>query len=131
MCDFFFYNLGPLHSLPPATKLGQGNVFTPVCHSVCHTPSRHHPPGRHPVADTPRVDTPHAQCMLDMDNKRVGTHPTRMQSRLSICCGPVSLGHISTYILQFGQERSSGTRKSGKSHHSDHNHRTLLIFPSH
>ena len=57
--------------LPPATKLPQGNVFTPVCHSVhggvCHThtdaPSRHPlgrqpqqtPPGRHPLfqADTP------------------------------------------------------------------------------
>ena len=49
--------------LPPATKLWQGNVFTPVCQSfclqggvclwsrggVCHT---------HPWADTPQEDTP-------------------------------------------------------------------------
>ena len=34
--------------LPPATKLWQGNVFTPVCHSV-HTPL---------WTDTPRTDTP-------------------------------------------------------------------------
>ena len=51
------YNCQPL--LPPATKLRQGNVFTPVCHSVhrqgvCHIPLGRprflgrQPPGRHP-----------------------------------------------------------------------------------
>ena len=47
--------------LPPATKLRQGNDFTPVCHSVyrgrsvCHTP----PLGRHPLGIHPSwIDTP-------------------------------------------------------------------------
>ena len=58
--------------LPPATKLRQGNVFTPVCQSfcsqggVCHTPPWSDTPwadiplGRHPLpwADTPQGDTP-------------------------------------------------------------------------
>ena len=38
--------------LPPATKLRQGNVFTPVCHSV-HGGGVCHPPGRHPPGQTP------------------------------------------------------------------------------
>ena len=62
--------------LPPATKLGQGNVFTPVCHSVhggvCHT----HTPG-----ETPPGQTAHpAQCMLGYAQQAGGTHPTGMQS---------------------------------------------------
>ena len=40
--------------LPPATKLRQGNVFTPVCHSVHRGGVCHTPPGQ----------TPPAQCML-------------------------------------------------------------------
>ena len=49
--------------LPPATKLRQGNVFTPVCHSVhggvCHPPGRHPHLGRHSPGQTPpRADTP-------------------------------------------------------------------------
>ena len=66
-----------MHLLPPTTKLRQGNVFTPVCHSVHRgvsatplgrhipgqtPPGRHpmgrHPPGRHPQADTPRQTSP-------------------------------------------------------------------------
>ena len=34
--------------LPPAKKLGQGNVFTPVCHSV-HRGSLSHTPGQAPA----------------------------------------------------------------------------------
>ena len=41
------YNLPQF--LTPATKLGQGNVFTPVCHSVQRGSATHHPPGRHPL----------------------------------------------------------------------------------
>ena len=64
--------------LPPATKLGQGYVFTSVCDSVnrgvclssCWDPppgSRHFPRTRHP----PGADTPPEQCMLgDTGNKR-------------------------------------------------------------
>ena len=75
------------HILPPATKLRQGNVFTPVCHSVHRggvclwsrgvsttppgqtppaDPPGRHPLGRHPLADTPSLgrhpwaDTPRA-----------------------------------------------------------------------
>ena len=52
-----------LYSLPPATKLGQGYIFTGVCDSVNRgvclsacwdTPRSRHPPG----ADTPREQTP-------------------------------------------------------------------------
>ena len=78
-----------IYLLPPATKLWQGNVFTPVCHSVhregcvclwswggvCRLLGRHSlgrpppgqtPPGRHPPGQTPSwaeppwADTPHA-----------------------------------------------------------------------
>ena len=65
--------------LPSATKLRQGNVFTPVCHSVhkggsasMHAgidPLGRHPPGRHPQGDTPlgrppRADTPPSRRLL-------------------------------------------------------------------
>ena len=62
-----FYQLVSLRkcSLPPAKKLGQGNVFTPVCHCVHRgvSASVHagiHPLSRHPLpwADTPWADTP-------------------------------------------------------------------------
>ena len=73
--------------LPLPTKLRQGNVFTPVCHSVHipradtpqadtslgrHPPGRH-PPGRHPPGQThPWVATPTlVQCILDTVNKQV------------------------------------------------------------
>ena len=59
--------------LPPATKLRQGNVFTPVCHSVhrgclTDTPGQTAPPpwqtalGRHPL-DRPRRQTPPGQTV--------------------------------------------------------------------
>ena len=42
----------------PQTKLRQGNVFTPVCHSV-HKGGFCHPPGQTPpLADTPWADPP-------------------------------------------------------------------------
>ena len=67
--------VSPLLSLPPATKLGQGYVFTRVCDSVhrgvstpvragIHTPMGRYTPradiplGRHPQADIPWVNTP-------------------------------------------------------------------------
>ena len=52
--------------LPPATKLWQGNAFTPVCHSVhrrvsalgvCQTP-----PSLGPEADTPPVNRMTDRC---------------------------------------------------------------------
>ena len=50
-------------SLPPATKLQQGNVFTHVCHSVhggvCHTHPR--------WADTPWADTPPPRANIPPD----------------------------------------------------------------
>ena len=62
--------------LPPATKLRQGNVFTPVCHSV-HRGGLPYPPGQTP----PWTGTPSpAQCMLGYDQQAGGTHPTGMQS---------------------------------------------------
>ena len=59
--------------LPPATKLQQGNVFTPVCHSVhrggvctpqADTPSHSDTPGQTPPAQCMLRYTPPAQCML-------------------------------------------------------------------
>ena len=42
-------------------KLQEGNVFTPVCHSV-HRRCLPHPPGRHPPRQTPPwADTPPGQ----------------------------------------------------------------------
>ena len=74
-----FYRRGYLELLLlPATKLGQGNVFTGVCDSVnrgsasvhagiadppeAGTPPGSRPPGsRHlPPTGTPRADTPHS-----------------------------------------------------------------------
>ena len=62
--------VSPLLSLPPATKLGQGYVFTRVCDSVhrgvstpvragIHTPMGRYTPGQtSPWADTPRQTSP-------------------------------------------------------------------------
>ena len=49
--------------LPPATKLRQGNIFTPVCQSFR---SRSHPLGQTP----PQADTPLCSACWDMVNKR-------------------------------------------------------------
>ena len=71
--------------LPPATKLGQGNIFRSVCQELC--PKGGMSGQTPPLADTPRsrhphplgadmlpslgADTPREQCMLgDMGNKR-------------------------------------------------------------
>ena len=76
--------------LAPATKLWQGNVFTPVCHSVHmkgglpHTPLGWPPGQTPPWAGTPPSrhpgQTPPAQCMLGYGQQAGGTHPTGMQS---------------------------------------------------
>ena len=54
--------------LPPATKLCQGNVFTPVCNSLPRgsaTPLGRPPRQTHtPWANTPPGQTPPTQCML-------------------------------------------------------------------
>ena len=95
-CYWLIYKL-----LPPATKLRQGNVFTPVCQSFC---SQTPPPGQTPPGQTippPPEQTPPpsacwdtqppAQCMLgytplpvhtgiDMATAADGTHPTGMHS---------------------------------------------------
>ena len=65
--------------LPPATKLGQGYVYIPVCNSVHGQTSWIEPPpapGRYPPADTP----PPTQCMLKYGQQAVGTHPTGIQT---------------------------------------------------
>ena len=88
--------------LPAAKKLGQGNVFTGVCHSVngggsasvhagisTHTPhlgpdtprDQTPPRSRTPVADPPpRVHTPPGP---DPPQPAAGTHPTGMHSCFS------------------------------------------------
>ena len=88
-----------LKYLLPSTKLGQGNVFTHVCHSV-HRGSATHththtsvqkppwadtPPGRHPHGQTPPLQatppqpthppTP-VECKLRYGQQADGTHPT-------------------------------------------------------
>ena len=94
--------------LPPATKLRQGYVLTPVCQSFCsqgggvwhtHTPPGQTPPGQTPPgADTHRpvhagihtpspvhagIHTPLVQCMLGYGQQVGGTHPTGMHSCLT------------------------------------------------
>ena len=85
--------------LPPATKLWQGNVFTPVyqsffsqggvsvpMHAGIHTPGRH-PLGRHPLADTPSRQTPPGQTPPSPTATAAdGTHPTGMQYCCCCCC---------------------------------------------
>ena len=77
--------------------LPQGNVFTPVCHSVhrvsvsgpggsatslrADTPQGRKPLGR-PPRQTPPGQTPPAQSMLGYGQQAIGTHPTGMHS----CC---------------------------------------------
>ena len=67
-----------LHLLPPATKLGQGYIFTGVCHSVngglgpggCGIPAcTEAPQADTPWADTPKADTPW------QDTPPLGIHP--------------------------------------------------------
>ena len=75
--------------LPPATKLRQGNIFTPVSHSVhregvCQSPRadtpQQTPPSRH-LPPSACWDTPSsAQCMLGYGQQAGGTHPTGMHS---------------------------------------------------
>ena len=104
---------GVILLLPSATKLWQGNVFTPVSHSVHglshprpghNTLGRHPPgqtpPGRHPSGRHPPMQTPPAQCMLGYTHPcpaqcilgymfplaataADGTHPTGMLSCLN------------------------------------------------
>ena len=69
--------LGEGRLLPPATKLEQGNVFTPVFHFV-HGGSTIHPPRQTPSSG----QIPPAQCMLGYSQQAGSTHPTGMQS----CC---------------------------------------------
>ena len=99
------------HILPPATKLGQGYIFTGVCDSVnrgvclsaCwdtiprsrHPPweqtppwSRHPPRSRHPRADTPPEQTPPVQSMLG-DTFNAGAVRILLECNLvrnAICC---------------------------------------------
>ena len=71
----------------PQTKLGKGNVFTPVCQSFCSQggvsqhalgqtpPLGRHPLGKHPPGKTsPRQTHTPAQCMLGY------THPSMYPS---------------------------------------------------
>ena len=91
--------------LPPATKLGQGYVFTGVCHSVNRGASASvhagippplgpgtHPPGGDPPGGDPHEETlpevtpweetppPGAEHAGRYGQRAGGTHPTGMQS---------------------------------------------------
>ena len=77
--------------LPPATKLGQGYVFTGVCDSV-NGAGEGYPPGADPPpgADTsgsrhpPWEKTPPGEHAVTYGQRAGGTHPTGMQS-CSLC----------------------------------------------
>ena len=56
--------------LPPATKLRQGNVLTPVCHSVHGGGVSATPPCRHPPAQCMLGYTPPPSACWDTVNKR-------------------------------------------------------------
>ena len=88
--------------LPPATKLQQGNVFTPVCHSVhkggvcfwsrvggCLPPAGQTPPRQTPPAQCMLGCTSPAQCML-------GYTPCPVHARIYTPCCPVHTGIWST-----------------------------------
>ena len=77
------YQLEELELLPPATKLRQGNIFTPVCQSfrwrggVCYTPWAEAPgqtppprPDAHPPACTCWNTPPRHNACWDTVNKR-------------------------------------------------------------
>ena len=108
------------YSLPPATKLGQGYVFTGVCDSVNRGGVPHTPPGADPPEQTPREQTPPradtppgsrhpppeqtpppgadppppGQHAVRYGQRAGGTHPTGMQSRyLSVFVHHFHLGH--------------------------------------
>ena len=72
------------YSLPPATKLGQGNIFSSVCQEFCtrgdlpHCILRYHPPG----PDPPEPDPPRRY-----GQQAGGTNPTGMHS----CCRVISV----------------------------------------
>ena len=72
---------GPTHFLPPATKLGQGNIFRIVCQEFClQGPLGPDPPGtRHtpPGPDNLRPGTPPSTVHAGRYGQQVGsTHPT-------------------------------------------------------
>ena len=94
--------------LPSATKLWQGNVFTPVCHSLhrgisasvhaeihtpwADTPLSRHPPGRHLP--------PPAITAAD------GKHPTGMHSCFHLCSTvqlPYTNVTLQFFILAFAE----------------------------
>ena len=83
--SFQLYPSPQVSLLPSATKLRQGNVFTPVCFSVhrwgvclsacwdIYPLDRQPPPGRHPQADTPPGRPPWADTPLG--RHPLGRHP--------------------------------------------------------
>ena len=76
----------------PQRSCGQGNIFTPVCHSVHRgegvclsacwdtTPPRDQTPPGPPRADTPREQTSPSDQTPAYGLRAVGTHPTGMHS---------------------------------------------------
>ena len=79
------------HLLPPATKLGQGNVFTGICDSVhrgvclraCRDTTPQGPGNPPDQAPLPGPGTPREQSMLGDSS---GKHPTGMQSCFILKC---------------------------------------------
>ena len=99
----FYYDITNL--LPPATKLRQGSVFTPVCHSV-HRRGLPHPRAdppsldRHPLwADTPWTDTlpprqtPPGRHHCWADTLPLGRHPLPRQTDTPRADNPLPLGY--------------------------------------
>ena len=94
--------------LPPATKLGQGNIFRSVCQEFCPQGGLPHcmlgytqttpPPTPEPEAGTPRPDqTPSTVHAGRYGQQAGGTHPTGMQS----CCKLIYEGFYLLQILLF------------------------------
>ena len=84
----------------PQTKLREGNVFTPVCHSVhrgkVYTPGKTLSPlGRHP----PSGQTPPPE----MATEAGGAHPTGVQS----CFHVISYNFFSFYHIDITQNHIS------------------------
>ena len=106
--------------LPPATKLGQGNIFRSVCQEFCsqegsdplhpgmHTPrdQRQAPPtpvGADPIPPGPEAGTPHPPGAVHdgrYGQQAGGTHPNGMQSCNVLSQFPDSLLVSSSESLQ-------------------------------
>ena len=139
---FILYDCESDYLLPPATNLGQGNIFSSLCKEFCmlgYTPPRNRrplPPSRHPLEQTPqtrhpsRADPPgtrhpplqsrHPPCTVHAgrySQQAGGMHPTGMQSCfIDFCCCSMKITHWISWEPKLKRHRfhSAWTREMFK-----------------